>query len=53
MFSKRWSFYNEGQIDPNKTNNIQLNEVFANHSKDGEIYSLTVTEVEDAQRADS
>jgi hypothetical protein len=45
--------YNEAQEDPDKTNSIQLNEVFANHSKDDEIYPLTVTEIVDAQRADT
>jgi len=53
MFSKLWSCYNEAQEDPDKANIIQLNEVFANHSKDDEIYPLTVTEIVDAQKADT
>ena len=53
MFSKLWSCYNEAQEDPDEANIIQLNEVFANHSKDDEIYPLTVTEIVDAQKADT
>ncbi len=53
MFSKLWSCYNQAQEDSDKTNIIQLNEVFANHSKDNEIYPLTVTEIVDAQKADN
>jgi hypothetical protein len=30
-----------------------LNEVFANHSKDNEIYPLTVTKIVDTQKADN
>ncbi len=53
MFSKLWSCYNEAQEDSDETNIIQLNEVFANHSEDNEIYPLTVTEIVDAQKADT
>jgi hypothetical protein len=53
MFSKLRSCYNEAQEDPDKTNIIQLNEVFANHSKDDEIFPLTVIEIVDAQKADT
>ncbi len=53
MFSKLWLCYNEAQEDPDETNIIQLNEVFANHSEDNEIYPLTVTEIVDAQKADN
>jgi hypothetical protein len=53
MLSKLWSCYNEAQEDPDKTNTIQLNEVFANHSEDNEIYPLTVIEIVDAQKADN
>ncbi len=42
--------YNEAQEDSDKTNIVQLNEVFPNHSKDDEIYPLTVTEIVDAQK---
>jgi hypothetical protein len=45
--------YSEAQEDPDETNTIHLNEVFANHSKDNEIYPLTVTEIVDAQKADN
>jgi hypothetical protein len=53
MFSKLWSCYNEAQEDSDKTNSIQLNEEFTNHSKDNEIHPLTVTEIVDAQKADT
>jgi hypothetical protein len=53
MFSKLWSCYSEAQDDPDETNTIQLNEVFANHSEDNEIYPLTITEIVDAQKADT
>ncbi len=53
MFSKLWSCYNEAQEDSDETITIQLNEVFANHSEDDEIYPLTVTEIVDAQNADT
>jgi hypothetical protein len=53
MFSKLWSCYNEAQEDSDETNIIQLNEVFANHSQDNEIYPLTVTEIVDTQKADN
>jgi hypothetical protein len=52
MFSKNWSGYNEAQEDSDKTNTIQLNEVFANHSKDDKIYPLFITDIVDAQKAD-
>jgi hypothetical protein len=53
MFSKLWLCCNEAHEDSDKTNIIQLNEVFANHSEDNEIYPLTVTEIVDAQKADN
>jgi hypothetical protein len=53
MFSKLWSCYNGAQQDSDETNIIQLNEVFANHSEDDEIFPLTVTEIVDAQKADT
>ena len=53
MFSKLWSCCNKAQEDPDEANIIQLNEVFANHSEDDEIYPLTVTEIVDAQKADT
>ena len=51
MFSKLWLCYNEAQEDPDEANIIQLNEVFANHSEDNEIYPLTVTEIVDTQKS--
>ncbi len=53
MFSKLWSCYKEAQEDPDETNKIQIFEVFANHSEEDEIYHLTVTEIVDAQKADT
>jgi hypothetical protein len=53
MFSKLWLCYNGAQQDSDKTNIIQLNEVFTNHSKDDEIFPLTVTEIVDTQKADT
>jgi hypothetical protein len=52
MFSKFWSCYNKTQ-DPVKTNTIQMNHVFANHSEEDEIYPLTVKEIVEAQKADT
>ncbi len=42
MFSKLWLCYNEAQEDPDKTNIIQMNEVFTNRSEEDKIYPLTV-----------
>ncbi len=53
MFSKLWSCYNEARENPDETNIIQLNEVFTNHSKDNEIYPVTITEIVDAKKADN
>jgi hypothetical protein len=53
MFLKLWSCYNEAQEDSDKANIIQLNEVFTNHSKDNDMYPLTVTEIVDAPKADN
>ncbi len=33
------------QGDPDKTNMIQMNQVFANHSEEDEIFPLTVKEI--------
>ena len=51
MFSKFWSCFSETQ-DPDESNTIKLNHVFANRSKEDEIIPLTVTEIEVAQKAD-
>ncbi len=54
MFSKLWSGYNEAQEGPDKTNTIQINEVFANRSEEDKIFPLTVKEITviEAQKAD-
>jgi hypothetical protein len=53
MCSKFWSCYNKTQGDPDKTNTIQMNQVFANHNEEDEIYPLTVKEIVEAQKADT
>jgi hypothetical protein len=53
MFSKLWSCYKEAQEDPDKTNIIQMNEVFANRSEEDKIYPLTVKEIIEAQKVDN
>jgi hypothetical protein len=53
MFSKLWLCYNEVQEDPDKTKIIQMNEVFANHSEEDEIYPLTVKEIIEAQKVNN
>jgi len=51
MFSKFWSCYNKTQ-DHDEINPIEINQVFANHSEEEEIYPLTVKEIVEAQKAD-
>jgi hypothetical protein len=41
------------QEDPDETNTIQMNQVFANRSEEDEIYPLTVKEIVEAQKADT
>jgi hypothetical protein len=41
------------QEDSDKTNTIQMNQVFANRSEEDEIYLLTVKEIVEAQKADT
>jgi hypothetical protein len=53
MISKLRSCCNEAQEDPDKTNIIQMNEVFINHSEEDKIYPLTVKEIIEAQYADN
>jgi hypothetical protein len=53
MCSKIWSCYNKMQEDPNKTNMIQMIQVFASRSEEDEIYPLTVEEIVEAQKADT
>ncbi len=52
MCSKFWSCYKETQGDPDETNTIQMNQVFTNRSEEDEIYTLTVKEIVEAQKAD-
>ena len=51
MFSKFWSCYNETQ-DLDKINPINMNQVFANHSEEEEIYPLMLKEIVAAQKAE-
>jgi hypothetical protein len=53
MFSKLWRCYNKAQEVPDKTNIIQMNEVFSNCSEEDEIYPLTFKEIIEAQKADN
>jgi hypothetical protein len=53
MCSKILSCYNKTQGDPDETNTIQINQVFANRSEEDEIYPLTVKEIMEAQKADT
>ncbi len=51
-FSKLWRCYNENNPD-NETQECNLNKVFANRSKEEEIFPLTTPEIAEAQKADS
>ncbi len=53
MCSIFWSCYNEMQGDSDKTNTIQMNQVFINRNEEDEIYPLTVKEIVEAQKANS
>jgi hypothetical protein len=50
-FSKLWCCYSKNNPG-NETQECNLNEVFANHSKDEEIFPLTTPEIAEAQKAD-
>jgi hypothetical protein len=52
MFSKFWSRFNKTQHQV-ETNTIQMNQVFPNCFEEDEIYSLTVKEIVEAQKADA
>jgi hypothetical protein len=52
MFTKCWSCYSKAQADPDKSNTTHMNQVFANCSKEDELYPLTVKEIVEAQNAD-
>jgi hypothetical protein len=41
------------QGDPDKTNTIQMNQVFANRSEEDEMYLLIMKEIVEAQKADT
>ncbi len=51
MFSRFWSCLSKTQ-DPDETNTIKMNHVFANRSEEDEIFPLTVKEIVEAQKAD-
>jgi hypothetical protein len=51
-FSKLWHCYNENNPG-NETQECNLNKVFANHSKEEEIFPLTTPEIVEAQKANS
>ena len=53
VFSKLWSCFNEAHEDPDKTNIIQMNEVFANRNEEDKIYPLTVKEIIKVQKVDN
>ena len=50
MFSKLWSCFNETQ-DPDDVNPIEMNQVFAKHSEEDEIFPLTVKQIVEAQKS--
>jgi len=51
MFSKFWSCFSKTQ-DPDETNTIKLNHVFANRSEEDTNFPLTVKEIVEAKIAD-
>ena len=51
-FSKCWCRYKLTHNYSTDKHNYSMNNVFANHSKDEEIYPLTVKEIAEAQRLD-
>ena len=53
MYSKFWSHYHKTQGDSDKGKTILLNQCFANHNKEYQIYPLTVKEIVEAQQANS
>jgi hypothetical protein len=50
-FSKLWCCYNKNNPG-NKTQECNLNEVFANRSKKEEIFPLTTPDIAEAQKVD-
>ncbi len=53
MYSKYWTRYHETWGDSEYGKTIQLNQCFANHNEEDEIYPLTVKEIVEAQKANS
>ncbi len=51
-FAHHWGSYNEAST-PTQANCFHMNEVFANHSDEDEIYPLTTVEIAAAQQADA
>jgi hypothetical protein len=51
MVTKYWSCFSETQ-DPDETNTIKMNHVFANRNEEDEIFPLTVNKIVAAQKAD-
>ncbi len=51
IFTKFWSCFSETH-DPDETNMIKINHVFANRNEEEEIFPLTVKEIVAAQKAD-
>ncbi len=51
-FAHHWRSYNEASM-PTQAHCFHMNEVFANHSDEDEIYPLTTVEIAAAQRADA
>jgi len=51
--NQKWMMFSFSKIqDPDETNTIEMNHVFANQSKEDEIFPLTVKEIVEAQKAD-
>jgi hypothetical protein len=51
-FAHHWQSYNKSSM-PTQAYCFHMNEVFANYSKDDEIYPLTTEEIAEAQQADA
>jgi hypothetical protein len=49
-FSKCWCEYRHTHNDSTNKHNYSMNNVFANHSNEEEIYPLTVQEIAKAQK---
>ncbi len=51
-FSQCWREYNETHDNSTTKHNYSMNNVFANHSNEEEIYPLTIKEIAEAQKLD-